>query len=103
MQPTEFERSTMSRITWRLMPFLCACFMAAFLDRVNVGFAKEQMIADLGLSNAIYGLGAGIFFIGDFLFEVPSNLILARVGARVLIARIIIPWGLISAFIVLAK
>src|ERR1700686_4758754 len=97
MQVSDIECRTMTKVTWRLIPFLCTCFMAAFLDRVNVGFAKVQMIADLHFSNAVYGLGAGIFFIGYFLFEVPSNLILARVGARVWIARIMITWGVISA------
>jgi MFS transporter, ACS family, tartrate transporter len=97
MQPSEFEQRTIKKITLKLIPFLCICFMAAFIDRVNVGFAKEQMMADLGFSTAVYGLGAGIFFIGYFLFEVPSNLILERVGARVWIARIMIVWGLISA------
>src|SRR5678815_3765718 len=97
MEANDREKRIVSKITYRLIPFLCACFMAAFLDRVNVGFAKEQMIADLGLSNAIYGFGAGIFFVGYFLFEVPSNLILARVGARVWIARIMIVWGIVSA------
>jgi ACS family tartrate transporter-like MFS transporter len=95
--PSDFEKATMSKILWKLMPFLCVCYMAAFLDRVNVGFAKEQMMADLGISTAAYGLGAGIFFIGYFLFEVPSNLILERVGARVWIARIMITWGVISS------
>jgi len=103
MEASDHEKRIVSKIAYRLLPFLSACFMAAFLDRVNVGFAKEQMIADLGLSNAIYGLGAGIFFIGYFLFEVPSNLILARVGARVWIARIMIVWGIISACMVFAK
>ncbi len=99
----EYEAKLMRKITWKLMPFLCACFMAAFLDRVNVGFAKQQMSADLGMSGAVYGLGAGIFFIGYFLFEVPSNLILARVGARIWIARIMVVWGLISASFVLVQ
>jgi ACS family tartrate transporter-like MFS transporter len=103
MEASDRERRIVAKITYKLIPFLCACFMAAFLDRVNVGFAKEQMIVDLGLSNAIYGLGAGIFFVGYFLFEVPSNLILARVGARVWIARIMIVWGIISACMVFAK
>jgi MFS family permease len=103
MEERDREKRIVAKITYRLIPFLCACFMAAFLDRVNVGFAKEQLIADLGLSNAIYGLGAGIFFVGYFLFEVPSNLILARVGARVWIARIMIVWGIISACMVLAR
>src|SRR5687767_14596931 len=81
VKPIDFEQRVISKIAWKLIPFLCVCYMAAFLDRVNVGFAKDQMVADLGLSNAVYGAGAGIFFIGYFLFEVPSNLILERVGA----------------------
>jgi ACS family tartrate transporter-like MFS transporter len=77
--------------------------MAAFLDRVNVGFAKQQMMADLGLSNTVYGFGAGVFFIGYFIFEVPSNLILAKVGARIWIARIMIVWGFISGAMMLVQ
>ena len=103
MTAIDFERRVIAKITWRLIPFLCVCYMAAFLDRVNVGFAKEQMAADLGLSNAVYGLGAGIFFIGYFLFEVPSNLILERVGAPIWIARIMIVWGLISASMIFVR
>ena len=71
--------------------------MVAYLDRVNVGFAKLQMTTDLGLSDAVYGFGAGIFFFGYFIFEIPSNVILHKVGARVWIARIMITWGIISA------
>jgi sugar phosphate permease len=70
------------KVTWRLIPVLFACYVSAYLDRVNVGFAKLQMLSDLNFSETVYGLGAGIFFIGYFLFEVPSNLILHRVGAR---------------------
>ena len=103
MKPIDIEQRVISKIAWKLIPFLCVCYMAAFLDRVNVGFAKEQMVADLGLSNAVYGLGAGIFFIGYFLFEVPSNLILERVGARIWIARIMIVWGVISACMIFAQ
>lgn len=88
--------ATYRKIAWRLMPFLMLCYLCAYLDRVNVGFAKLQMMDDLALSETIYGLGAGIFFIGYFFFEVPSNLILHRVGARRWIARIMITWGLIS-------
>ncbi|MEF9481062.1 MFS transporter [Ralstonia sp. 1B3] len=84
-------------MTWRLVPFLLLCYVVAYLDRVNVGFAKLQMLNDLKFSETIYGLGAGIFFIGYFLFEVPSNVILHRVGARIWIARIMISWGIISA------
>lgn len=92
----EIERRTMRKLTWHLIPFLCICFMAAFMDRVNVGFAKQQMVADLGFSTATYGFGAGIFFVGYFLFEVPSNLIMVKVGARLWIARIMVVWGLVS-------
>ena len=85
------------KITWRLIPFLCLCYLAAYLDRINVGFAKLQMLQDLQFSTAAYGLGAGLFFVGYILFEVPSNLILQRVGARIWIARIMITWGVLSA------
>ncbi|MGM5034992.1 MFS transporter [Tardiphaga sp. 803_E3_N1_3] len=84
------------KVTWRLIPFLFACYVAAYLDRVNVGFAKLQMLSDLNFSETVYGLGAGIFFIGYFLFEVPSNLILHRVGARWWIARIMFTWAILS-------
>jgi MFS family permease len=89
--------ATFRKATWRLLPFLGACYLAAYLDRVNVGFAKLQMASQLGLSDAAYGLGAGVFFLGYFLFEVPSNLILHRIGARVWLARIMITWAVISA------
>lgn len=85
------------KIAWRLIPFLCFCYLAAYLDRINVGFAKLQMADQLQLSEAAFGLGAGLFFVGYILFEVPSNLILKRVGARVWIARIMITWGVLSA------
>jgi D-galactonate transporter len=85
------------KVAWRLIPLLFVCYIVAYLDRVNVGFAKLQMQNALQFSEAIYGLGAGIFFIGYFLFEVPSNLFLHRVGARRWIARIMVTWGLLSA------
>lgn len=85
------------KTAWRLMPFLMLCYLCAYLDRVNVGFAKLQMMNDLALSEAVYGLGAGMFFIGYFLCEAPSNIILHKVGARVWIARIMITWGIVSA------
>lgn len=91
------EERAYRRVTIRLIPFLFLCYVVAYLDRVNVGFAKLQMLQDLGMSETAYGLGAGIFFIGYFFFEVPSNLILHRTGARVWIARIMITWGLLSA------
>ena len=91
------EESVYRKVTWRLLPFLMLCYVVAYLDRVNVGFAKLQMLSDLQFSETVYGLGAGLFFIGYFLCEVPSNIILHRVGARIWIARIMITWGLISA------
>ncbi|SAL76622.1 major facilitator transporter [Caballeronia arvi] len=94
---TAFETATYAKVTWRLLPFLFICYVAAYLDRVNVGFAKLQMLNDLKFSESVYGLGAGIFFIGYFLFEVPSNILLHRVGARVWISRIMITWALVSA------
>jgi MFS family permease len=90
------EERIYARVTLRLIPFLGLCYLIAYLDRVNVGFAKLHMLADLSISEAAYGFGAGIFFIGYFLFEVPSNLILHRVGARLWIARIMITWSIIS-------
>ncbi len=85
------------KVSWRLIPLLFLCYIVAYLDRVNVGFAKLQMQDALQFSEAVYGLGAGIFFIGYFLFEVPSNVILHKVGARRWIARIMMTWGLLSA------
>ncbi|MGH8375565.1 MAG: MFS transporter, partial [Pseudomonas sp.] len=73
---------------WRFMPLLFLCYVVSYLDRINVGFAKLTMLNDLSFSNAVYGLGAGVFFIGYFFAEVPSNMILHRVGARRWIARI---------------
>jgi sugar phosphate permease len=86
-----------SRINWRLLPFLVTCYMFAYLDRVNVGFAKLQMQSDLSFSDAAYGVGAGIFFIGYVLFELPSNLMLPKVGARRTFSRILVLWGITSA------
>jgi sugar phosphate permease len=94
---SSFEEATYRKVAWRLLPILFLCYVLAYLDRVNVGFAKLQMQNDLGFSDSVYGIGAGIFFIGYFLFEVPSNLVLERVGARIWIARIMILWGLVSA------
>jgi D-galactonate transporter len=97
------EAATYSRITWRLMPYLFICYILAYVNRVNVGFAKIQMQQDLGMSDAVYGLGAGIFFIGYFFFEVPSNVVLRKIGARFLLGPIMILWGLVSAGTMLAK
>src|SRR5215217_7087903 len=90
------ETRTIAKVRARLVPFLVACFFVAYLDRVNVSFAALTMNHDLGLSASQYGFGAGIFFVAYFFFEVPSNLLLERVGARKWIARIMITWGLIS-------
>ena len=100
---TEFENATYRKVTRRLIPFLVLCYVVSYLDRINVGFAKLQMLGDLGFSETIFGLGAGIFFIGYFFFEVPSNVIMHRVGARVWIARIMISWGLVSAATLLVR
>src|SRR5580698_10076284 len=91
------EVSTYARVTWHLLPLLFVCYVIAYLDRVNVGFAKLQMLSDLHFSEATYGLGAGIFFIGYFFFEVPSNMLLHRLGARRWIARIMVTWAVLSA------
>jgi ACS family tartrate transporter-like MFS transporter len=90
------EQALYRRMRWRLVPYLLLLYVVAWLDRVNIGFASLQMNADLGLSDTVYGFGAGIFFIGYALCEVPSNLILARVGARLWIGRIMVTWGLLS-------
>ncbi|EPZ4952178.1 MFS transporter [Acinetobacter baumannii] len=93
---TTVRKLAYRKIAFRLMPFLMLCYFCAYLDRVNVGFAKLQMMSDLQFSEAVYGLGAGIFFIGYFLCEVPSNIVLHEVGARRWIARIMITWGILS-------
>lgn len=97
------EDATYAKVTWRLIPFLFLCYVFAYLDRVNVGFAKLQMLSDLKFSETVYGLGAGIFFIGYFIFEVPSNIAMHRFGARKWIARIMITWGVISAAMIFIK
>jgi ACS family tartrate transporter-like MFS transporter len=90
------RRQVVARVTRRLIPFAFLCYVVAYLDRVNVGFAASVMQRDLGFSNTEYGVGAGLFFLGYCLFEVPSNLILERVGARRWIARIMIGWGIVA-------
>ncbi len=101
------EPALLRRVTWRLIPLLFVCYVIAYIDRINVGFAKLHLQTVLGVDPAvfssIYGLGAGLFFIGYFLFEVPSNLILHRVGARLWIARIMILWGIVSMAFVFMK
>jgi D-galactonate transporter len=97
------QRRAYNKVFWRIVPFLMLCYVIAYLDRVNVGFAKLQMGQDLGFSDTVFGLGAGVFFIGYFLFELPSNLLMHRIGARIWIARIMITWGLLSAAFVFVK
>jgi ACS family tartrate transporter-like MFS transporter len=87
----------MRQVAWRLLPFLMICYFVSFLDRVNVGFAALQMVKGLHMSPRVFGFGGGIFFVSYFLFEVPSNLLLEKVGARLWIARIMITWGFLAA------
>ncbi len=98
--PSTFAEQVYRKVSWRLIPLLFICYIAAYLDRVNIGFAKLQMQGALQFSEAVYGLGAGIFFIGYFVLEVPSNVLLHRLGARKWIARIMISWGVLSAAMV---
>jgi D-galactonate transporter len=97
------EEQAYAKVFRRVVPLIIVCYIVAYLDRINVGFAKLQMEIDLDFSQTVYGLGAGMFFIGYFFFEVPSNLIMYRVGARLWIARIMITWGLLSACFVFVK
>src|SRR5829696_8083820 len=92
----ERERRVIGQVTWRLVPFIFIGYVIAYIDRMNIGFAATSMQADLGMTNAAFGRGAGLFFIGYCLFEIPSNMVLERVGARIWIARIMIVWGLVA-------
>lgn len=94
---------TYSKIAWRILPLLLLCYVFAYLDRVNLGFAKLEMQGQLGFDDRVFGVAAGIFFLGYVLFEVPSNLLLTRVGARKTICRIVILWGVISAAMALVR
>lgn len=96
LRVADLEQRTLGKVRWRLIPFLFLLYVVAYLDRVNVGYAALDMNRDLGFSAAVYGFGSGIFFLSYTLLEVPSNLVLARVGARRWIARIMITWGLVS-------
>ncbi|SEL08164.1 MFS transporter, ACS family, tartrate transporter [Pseudoxanthomonas sp. GM95] len=100
---SDIESRTMKRVAWRIIPFVMVLYFIAFLDRVNVGFAAIHMNEDVGLSPSVFGLGAGLFFVGYFLFEVPSNLALNRFGARIWIARVMITWGILSAAMVFVQ
>jgi ACS family tartrate transporter-like MFS transporter len=94
---SDLEKQTISRVTRRLIPFLALLFIVAFLDRTNVGFAALRMNQDIGISQTLYGFGAGIFFLGYFIFEVPSNIFMHRYGARLWIARIMVTWGIVAS------
>jgi MFS family permease len=94
---SDIERTTLRRVGWRIVPFICLLYVLNILDRANVGFARLAMQDDLGLSQAAFDLGYGMFYVGYILFEVPSNLLMRRFGARIWIARIMITWGLVSA------
>src|SRR5215467_9377960 len=97
------EKSIMRRVTLRIVPFLMVCYFVSFLDRVNLGFAALQMVEDLHLSSAVFGFGGGIFFVSYFFFEVPSNLLLEKYGARRWIARIMITWGVLAGGMALVR
>ena len=97
------ERKIYSKVTWHLIPFLFFCYIFAYIDRVNVGFAKLQMQQDLKLSDAVYGFGAGIFFIGYLLFQVPCNMALQKIGAKYWLGPIMMVWGCVSACSMFAR
>ena len=98
----EFQRRTIIQVSWRLLPLVVIAYLVAYIDRTNIAFAALTMNKDLGISAYLYGLGAGIFFLGYALFEIPSNLVLEKVGARLWIARIMITWGIISGLMATA-
>ncbi|MBB3399539.1 MULTISPECIES: MFS transporter [unclassified Rhizobium] len=100
---SDLETRVLRKITWRIVPFIMVLYLIAFIDRVNIGFASLTMNQDLGFTSTVFGVGAGIFFLGYFLFEVPSNLILNKVGARIWIARVMITWGLVSGAMALVQ
>lgn len=102
MNDLSLEKSTLSKVAWRLIPFVCLLYVLNILDRANVGFARLSMQEDLGLSEETFNIGYGIFYVGYLLFEVPSNLLMRKVGARRWIARIMISWGLISSLTMFA-
>ena len=99
----DLERTTLRAVAWRIVPFVCLLYVLNILDRANVGFARLAMQDDLGLSKAAFDLGYGMFYLGYILFELPSNLLMRRIGARIWIARIMISWGLVSAATMFAR
>ncbi|MGY2488035.1 MFS transporter [Cupriavidus sp. CP313] len=97
------ERRLFRKVSWRILPMLCVCYVFSFLDRTNVGYAQLQMRDELGFSDAVFGLGVSVFFIGYALFEVPSNMLLSRIGVRKTFLRILILWGLASAAMIFVE
>src|SRR4051794_17232260 len=93
---TSLEKKTIRKVTWRIIPFVFICYIISYIDRANLGYAALEMNKDLAISSEVFGFVSGIFFIGYFLFEIPSNLMMQRFGARVWIARILITWGIFS-------
>lgn len=100
---TDIEARTLRKITWRIVSFVMLLYFIAYIDRVNIGFAALTMNKELGFSSSVFGFGAGVFFLGYFLFEVPSNIVLDKVGARIWIARVMITWGIISGLFAFVK
>src|ERR1700710_2528114 len=100
---TVTEDALNRKVSRRIIPLMIVLYLVRFLDRVNVGFAALTMNRDLGLSPSVFGWGAGIFFFGYFIFEVPSNIILEKVGARIWICRIMVTWGIVSAAMALVQ
>lgn len=101
--PAKIKNDLLAKVSWRIIPLLFLSYICAYLDRINIGFASKSLKAELDFSDSVYGLGAGIFFLGYALFEIPSNIIMERVGARRWIARIMITWGIISAAMALVN
>ncbi len=97
------ERRLFRKVSWRILPVLCVCYVFSFLDRTNVGYAQLQMRDELGFSDAVFGLGVSVFFIGYALLEVPSNMLLSRIGVRKTFLRILILWGLASAAMIFVE
>ena len=99
----DLEKHVVAKVSWRLIPYLFLCYILNYLDRFNISFAALEMKSDLQFSDTAYSLGAGIFFIGYVLFEIPSNLMMQRLGARVWITRIMVTWGLVSSCMMFVK
>lgn len=100
IEQTDLERTTLRKITWRIVPYVMVVYFVGFFDRINIGFAALTMNQDLGFSDAVFGLGAGLFFLGYFIADIPSNLILQKVGPRIWLTRILLSWAVITTFMV---